>query len=60
MWGTALSTSVKIDKKEEWDRLDIISKWLIAMCSMVTNVTIYSCAIAGLLAARFGQFAFLP
>lgn len=60
MWGTALSTLVKLDKKEEWDRLDIISKWLIATRSAVTIVTLYSCAIAGLLALRFGQFAFLP
>ena len=60
MWRTALSTLVKMDKKEEWDRLDIVSKWLIATRSAVTIVTIYSCAIAGLLAARFGQFAFLP
>ncbi|MGD0610733.1 MAG: prenyltransferase [Anaerolineales bacterium] len=60
MWRTALSTLVKMDKKEEWDRLDIVSKWLIATRSAVTIVTIYSCAIAGLLAVRFGQFAFLP
>jgi len=42
MWGTALSTLVKLDKKEEWDRLDVISKWLIATRSAVTIVTIYS------------------
>jgi 1,4-dihydroxy-2-naphthoate octaprenyltransferase len=60
MWKTALSTLVKMDKKEEWDELDILSKWLIATRSAVTTVTIYSCLIAGLLAWRDGHFAFLP
>jgi len=27
---TALWGLVKMDKKEEWDKLDVISKWLIA------------------------------
>jgi 1,4-dihydroxy-2-naphthoate octaprenyltransferase len=60
MWKTALSTLVKMDNKEEWDRLDFISKWLIATRSGVTIVTIYSCVIAGLLAWRDGHFSFLP
>jgi 1,4-dihydroxy-2-naphthoate polyprenyltransferase len=53
MWRTALWTLVKMDKKEEWDALDIISKWLIATRSGVTAVTLYSCVIAGLLAWRY-------
>ena len=60
MWKTALWTLVKMDKKDEWDRLDVISKWLIATRSAVTTVTIYSCVIAGLLAWRAGHFAWLP
>jgi 1,4-dihydroxy-2-naphthoate octaprenyltransferase len=60
MWGKALSTLVKIEKKEEWDKLDVISKWLIATRSAVTTVTIYSCLIGGLLAWRDGNFAWLP
>jgi 1,4-dihydroxy-2-naphthoate octaprenyltransferase len=60
MWRTALSGLVKMDKKEDWDRLDVASKWFIATRSAVTIVTLYSCAIAGLLAIRFGHFAFLP
>ncbi len=60
MWKTALSTLVKKDKKEEWERLDVISRWLIATRSGVTIVTFYSCVIAGLLAWRDGHFAFLP
>jgi 1,4-dihydroxy-2-naphthoate octaprenyltransferase len=60
MWGKALSTLVKMDKKEEWDALDVISKWLIATRSAVTSVTVYACAIGGLLAWRDHHFSFLP
>lgn len=60
MWRTALWTLVKLDRKEEWDPLDVISKWLIATRSAVTVVTLYACVIAGLLAARDGHFRFLP
>jgi 1,4-dihydroxy-2-naphthoate octaprenyltransferase len=60
MWKKALSILVKMDKKEEWDQLDVISKWLIATRSAVTIVTIYSCVIAGLIAWRDGYFSFLP
>jgi 1,4-dihydroxy-2-naphthoate octaprenyltransferase len=60
MWGKALSTLVKLDKKEEWDALDVVSKWLIATRSAVTSVTVYSCAIGGLLAWRDHYFSILP
>ncbi len=60
MWGQALSTLVKMEKKEEWDALDVISKWLIATRSAVTSVTVFACAIAGLLAWRDHLFSFLP
>jgi len=60
MWRTALSTLVKMDSKEEWDKLDPVSKWLISTRSAVTSVTVYSCAIAGLLAWRDHYFSFLP
>ncbi|KAF0107790.1 MAG: 1 4-dihydroxy-2-naphthoate octaprenyltransferase [Anaerolineaceae bacterium] len=60
MWGRALSSLVKMDKKEEWDALDVISKWLIATRSAVTAVTLYACVIAGLLAWRDGHFAWAP
>ncbi len=56
MWGTALRRLVKIEAKPEWDGLDVVSKWLIATRSAVTTVTLYSCVIAGLLAARDGGF----
>ncbi len=60
MWGTAFSELVKMDSKEEWDQLDVISKWLIATRSAVTVVTIYSGIIAGLLAWRDGYFSWVP
>ncbi len=60
MWKTALWTLVKINSKEEWDRLDVVSKWLIATRSAVTMVTIYSCVIAGLLAWRDDHFTWVP
>lgn len=60
MWRTALWTLVKMDDKKDWDRLDAVSKWLIATRSAVTTVTIYACIIAGLLAWRDGHFAWLP
>jgi 1,4-dihydroxy-2-naphthoate octaprenyltransferase len=60
MWRTALWTLVKMDAKEEWDQLDVVSKWLIATRSAVTMVTLYSCVIAGLLAWRDGYFSWLP
>jgi 1,4-dihydroxy-2-naphthoate octaprenyltransferase len=60
MWGKAISALQKIEKKEDWDALDPVSKWLIATRSAVTSVTLYSCAIAGLLALRDQYFSFLP
>ena len=60
MWKTALWTLVKMDKKEEWDRLDMVSKWLIATRSAVTTVTPYACVVGGLIAWRDGHFSFFP
>jgi 1,4-dihydroxy-2-naphthoate octaprenyltransferase len=60
MWRTALSQLVKMDDKQEWDALDVVSKWLIATRSGVTTVTIYSCVIAAMFAWRDGYFAWLP
>lgn len=57
MWRKALSQLIKMDSKKEWDQLDMVSKWLIATRSAVTIVTLYSCAIGGLLAIRDGYFS---
>jgi 1,4-dihydroxy-2-naphthoate octaprenyltransferase len=60
MWKTGITTLVKIEKKEEWDRLDVVSKWLISTRSAVTVATIYSGVIGGMLAFRDGHFSLLP
>ena len=60
MWRKAAWELINMEDKQEWDALDIVSKWLIATRSAVTTVTIYSCIIAGLLAWRDGNFAWLP
>ncbi len=60
MWRKASWELIKMEDKQEWDGLDVVSKWLIATRSAVTTVTIYSCIIAGLLAWRDGYFAWLP
>ncbi len=60
MWKKALSGLVKMETREEWEKLDTLSKWLIATRSGVTIVTFYSCVIGGLLAIREGVFAVLP
>lgn len=59
MWRKASWQLIKMDDKKEWDALDTISKWLIATRSAVTMVTVYSCVIAGILAARSGTFDWL-
>jgi len=59
MWRKASWQLIKMDDKKEWDALDVVSKWLIATRSAVTLVTVYSCIIAGILAARDGKFDWL-
>ncbi|MCB2179942.1 prenyltransferase [bacterium] len=54
-WWKALSVIPKISK-EEWDQLDVVTKWLIMTRSAVTTVTIFSSIIGGLFAWRFGTF----
>src|SRR3972149_1058982 len=60
MWRKASWQLIKMDDKQEWAALDVVSKWLIATRSAVTLVTVYSCVIAGLLAWRDGHFSWLP
>ena len=55
MWGKALRIIPRLSK-DEWDRLDVISRWLIATRSAVFIMTALSCAIGGLLAYRDGFF----
>ncbi|WP_207890485.1 prenyltransferase [Rubrobacter taiwanensis] len=55
MWAQALRTIPRVSKAE-WDRLDVISRWLIASRSAVLVMTFISAAIAGILAFAAGLF----
>jgi 1,4-dihydroxy-2-naphthoate octaprenyltransferase len=55
MWVQALRVIPRITR-EEWDRLDVISRWLIAARGAVLVITFISTGIAGLLAVRDGAF----
>ncbi len=55
MWGRALKTIPRISK-EEWLRIDIVSKWLIATRSAVFIMTVIAGAIGGLMAWYDGSF----
>ncbi len=59
MWKKALSVIPDVSK-EEWDRLDFISKWLISTRAAVLIMTFISAALAGLFAWRDGAFSFIP
>jgi 1,4-dihydroxy-2-naphthoate polyprenyltransferase len=55
MWAKALRIIPRLDK-DEWDQLDLISKWLIATRAAVLIMTFISAAIAGIFAFADGQF----
>ena len=55
MWVRALRVIPRVEKSE-WDRLDVVSRWLIASRGAVLVITFISAGIAGLLAARAGRF----
>lgn len=55
MWLKALRVIPRIDK-DEWKKLDVISKWLISTRAAVLIMTFLSAALAGIFAARVGQF----
>jgi 1,4-dihydroxy-2-naphthoate octaprenyltransferase len=55
MWGKALRVIPRLSK-DEWDMLDVISKWLISTRAAVFIMTEISCAIGGLLAYRNEEF----
>jgi 1,4-dihydroxy-2-naphthoate octaprenyltransferase len=54
-WGKALQTIPRVSK-EEWSRLDIISRWLVATRSGVIIMTAISAMLGGLLAFASGTF----
>jgi 1,4-dihydroxy-2-naphthoate octaprenyltransferase len=59
MWQKALNVIPDVSK-EEWDRLDVVSRWLISTRAAVLIMTFLSAALAGIFAARDGAFHFLP
>lgn len=59
MWKKALQVIPSVTK-DEWDALDIMSRWLISTRAAVLVMTFISAALAGLFAWRAGHFQFLP
>ena len=59
MWRKALTIIPNISK-QEWDELDIISKWLISTRAAVLVMTAMSAVLAGLFAWRDNSFYLLP
>lgn len=57
MWAKAVQVIPRVDK-EEWQHLDVISRWLIATRSAVLVMTLMSALLVALLALRDGKFAF--
>ncbi len=57
MWRKALQVIPRISL-EEWESLDVISKWLISTRAAVLIMTFISAAIAGILAIQDGSFNF--
>lgn len=55
MWRKALQIIPRISK-EEWDDLDLVSRWLIATRAAVMIMTIFSALLAGIFAFRAGAF----
>jgi 1,4-dihydroxy-2-naphthoate polyprenyltransferase len=59
MWKKALNVIPEVSK-DEWDQLDVISKWLISTRAAVLIMTFISAALAGLFAWRDEAFSFAP
>lgn len=58
MWRKALSVIPRVEK-EQWEKLDVVSKWLISVRSAVLVITFIPATISGFLALREGRFDFL-
>ena len=59
MWRKALEVIPDVSK-DEWDQLDVVSKWLISTRAAVLIMTFISAALAGLFAWRDHSFSILP
>jgi 1,4-dihydroxy-2-naphthoate polyprenyltransferase len=59
MWNKALRVIPSVSR-DEWEGLDLVSKWLISSRAAVLIMTFISTVLAGLFAARDGAFDFIP
>ena len=59
MWRKALNVIPEVTK-QEWDELDLVSRWLISTRAAVLIMTFLSAALAGIFAVRDGAFQFVP
>jgi 1,4-dihydroxy-2-naphthoate octaprenyltransferase len=59
MWQKALTVIPNVSKSE-WDKLDIVSRWLISTRAAVLVMTAMSAILAGLFAWRDNSFNLLP
>jgi 1,4-dihydroxy-2-naphthoate polyprenyltransferase len=59
MWREALQVIPNVSR-EEWDHLDLISRWLVCVRAAVLVMTFISAMLAGLFALRDHAFQFFP
>ena len=59
MWQKALNVIPEVSK-EEWDQLDVVSRWLISTRAAVLIMTFLSAALAGIFAFENHVFRLLP
>ena len=59
LWIKALKVIPSVSK-EEWGRLDLVSRWLVSSRAAVLVMTVISAVLAGLFALRAGEFRIVP
>ena len=59
MWRKALNVIPDVSK-QEWDQLDVVSRWLISTRAAVLIMTFLSAALAGIFALRDHAFQLVP
>ena len=59
MWRKALQVIPDVSR-QEWEKLDMVSKWLVSTRAAVLIMTFISAVLAGLFALRDNSFHFIP
>jgi 1,4-dihydroxy-2-naphthoate octaprenyltransferase len=59
MWRKALQVIPNVSR-QEWEELDMVSKWLVSTRAAVLVMTFISAVLAGLFALRDNSFHFIP